>query len=95
MRILGTSLGYAKYARVAAEVFGKVWTRMGRSDEKLIKHKIWDLEIQHRDLDQTVITLDASGNVDQLLLRRMKLRKLNLKDQITKLKSQPIPDLNA
>ncbi|MGB0635948.1 MAG: YdcH family protein [Gammaproteobacteria bacterium] len=68
---------------------------MGRSDEKLIKHKIWGLEIQHRDLDQTVITLDASGNVDQLLLRRMKLRKLNLKDQITKLKSQLIPDLNA
>ena len=68
---------------------------MGRSDEKLIKHKIWGREIQHRDLDQTVITLDASGNVDQLLLRRMKLRKLNLKDQITKLKSQLIPDLNA
>jgi len=28
-------------------------------------------------------------------LKRMKLRKLNLKDQITKLKSQLIPDLNA
>ena len=68
---------------------------MGRNDEKLIKHKIWGLEIQHRDLDQTIITLDASGNADQLLVRRMKLRKLNLKDQITKLKSQLIPNLNA
>ena len=58
---------------------------MGRNDVKLIKHKIWDLEIQHRDLDQTVITLDASGNADLILIRRKKLRKLDRKDQHIKL----------
>jgi len=68
---------------------------MDENEKKLAEHKIWDLGIQHRDLDQTIIALESNGDADQLLIRRMKLRKLNLKDQITKLKSQLIPDLNA
>lgn len=69
--------------------------KMNETEQKLTGHKIWDLEIQHKDLDQAITALDATGNVDQLLIRRMKLRKLSLKDQITRLKSKLIPDLNA
>ena len=42
-----------------------------------------------------VNTLANRIDVDQLLLRRMKKRKLQLKDQIARLKSQLIPDLDA
>jgi hypothetical protein len=62
---------------------------------KSIQGRILELQTEHRDLDQVVATLSLSGNVDQLLLRRMKIRKLQLKDQIARLKSKLIPDLDA
>lgn len=62
---------------------------------KSIQGHILELQTEHRDLDQVVATLSLSGNVDQLLLRRMKIRKLQLKDQIARLKSKLIPDLDA
>jgi hypothetical protein len=62
---------------------------------KSIQGLILELQSEHRDLDQVVATLSHSGSVDQLLLRRMKIRKLQLKDQISRLKSKLIPDLDA
>ncbi len=54
-----------------------------------------ELRIEHRDLDDVIIRLNADSNVDQLRLRRLKKRKLQLKDLIAKLESELIPDLNA
>ena len=64
-------------------------------ETKSIQRRILELQTEHRDLDEVVTTLSNRLDVDQLLLRRMKKRKLQLKDQIARLKSQLIPDLDA
>ena len=64
-------------------------------ETKSIQRCILELQTEHRDLDEVVNTLSNRIDVDQLLLRRMKKRKLQLKDQIARLKSQLIPDLDA
>ena len=57
--------------------------------------KLKELRLAHRTLDEEIAELTASHAADQLELRRMKKRKLHLKDMITRLESQLIPDLNA
>jgi hypothetical protein len=64
-------------------------------ETKSIQRRILELQTEHRDLDEVVNTLSNRIDVDQLLLRRMKKRKLQLKDQIARWKSQLIPDLDA
>lgn len=60
-----------------------------------IAQRLVDLRIQHRDLDEVISVMSQQPSVDQLLLRRLKKRKLVLKDTIAKLESQLIPDLDA
>lgn len=57
--------------------------------------KLRQLRIEHRDLDEVISRLSMDIHVDELQLKRLKKRKLNIKDQITKLESERIPDLNA
>ncbi len=68
---------------------------MAYTEEKSIQRRILELQTEHRDLDKVVKKLSESSDVDQLMLRRLKKRKLQLKDQITRLKSKLIPDLDA
>ena len=58
-------------------------------------HRLRLLRIEHRDLDDVISRLQLDYGVDQLQLKRLKKRKLLLKDQITRLESEQIPDLNA
>ena len=53
------------------------------------------LRIEHRDLDEVIARLSLDMHIDELQLKRLKKRKLVLKDQILMLESQLIPDLNA
>ena len=57
--------------------------------------RLRQLRIEHRDLDDVIHRLQLDLYVDQVQLRRLKKRKLLLKDQIARLESQLIPDLNA
>lgn len=57
--------------------------------------RLRELRIGHRDLDDLIDRLSEDPLVDQLRLRRLKKRKLQLKDMITRLESELIPDLNA
>jgi hypothetical protein len=57
--------------------------------------RLRELRIEHRDLDDVISRLTMDLYVDELQLRRLKKRKLLLKDQIARLESQLIPDLNA
>ena len=54
-----------------------------------------ELRVAHRELDQLIERLALDLSVDQLYLRRLKKRKLQLKDTIAKLESALIPDLHA
>ncbi len=54
-----------------------------------------ELRVSHRDLDYLIDRLQHDPMVDQLRIRRLKKRKLVLKDMITTLESELIPDLDA
>jgi hypothetical protein len=66
-------------------------------DRELFRNieKLRQLRIEHRDLDQIIARLALDIHVDEVQMRRLKKRKLMLKDQIARLESQSIPDLNA
>jgi hypothetical protein len=66
-------------------------------DRELFRNmeKLRALRIEHRDLDEVISRLSMDIHIDELQLKRLKKRKLALKDQILKLESQLIPDLNA
>ena len=50
---------------------------------------------EHADLDAAISTLAASGLADQMLLQRLKKRKLALKDRIVQLENLLLPDIIA
>ncbi len=68
---------------------------MDNLDPGLIALKLAELRIEHRDLDDAISRLVGKPGVDDLQLRRMKKRKLQIKDVISKLESRLIPDMDA
>ncbi len=50
---------------------------------------------EHQDLDQAIQALMALAPMDQLQLRRLKKKKLTLKDQIKALEDRLFPDIIA
>ena len=60
-----------------------------------IEQRIIELQVEHRDLDQVIDHLIEEPVHDQLQLRRLKKRKLQLKDTITLLQQQLMPDIPA
>jgi len=73
-----------------AEIEDNVDRELFRNVEKLRQ-----LRIEHRDLDDVISRLTLDIHTNELQLKKLKKRKLMLKDQITRLESQLIPDLNA
>ena len=64
-------------------------------ERALIEARIVALEIEHHDLDDVIARLAGHPSQDQLQLRRLKKRKLHLKDTIARLKDRLIPDILA
>ena len=54
--------------------------------------RVVDLRQQHRDLDEAIARLQADIQADELTLKRLKKRKLLLKDRIAWLENALIPD---
>jgi len=68
---------------------------MSKTSAEDIRRRIIELEVEHRDLDSVIDMLSRDGRPEELQLRRLKKRKLQLKDHITLLKMQLIPDIPA
>jgi hypothetical protein len=64
-------------------------------DPAAIVRKITELKIEHRDLDVAISNMPLGLGCDELQLKRMKKRKLRLKDMIAYLENKLIPDLDA
>jgi hypothetical protein len=60
-----------------------------------IEARILALETEHHDLDDVIARLGGSPLQDQLQLRRLKKKKLLLKDLIARLRDRLIPDIIA
>ena len=57
-----------------------------------IAQRVIELKLEHRDLDVAIARLQADAEADELAVKRLKKRKLQLKDSIAKLESALIPD---
>ncbi len=65
------------------------------TDAQQIRTQVIELEIEHRDLDDVISRMSTAPDRDELQLRRLKKRKLQLKDQIIRLKMMLVPDIPA
>ena len=63
-------------------------------EQEEIKRRIIELQIEHRDLDEAIDRLNDIG-VDDLALRRMKKRKLQIRDSVSRLEMGLVPDIPA
>jgi hypothetical protein len=70
-------------------------TGMDKREFETLTLKLMELKVEHRDLDEVIDQYMLSGQANDLLLKRLKKRKLQLKDFIARIESRLIPDLNA
>jgi len=64
-------------------------------DVNALKAKLAALTSEHRDLDDVIARIAERLPFDQLQIQRLKKRKLMLKDQISKIESELLPDIIA
>ena len=60
-----------------------------------LEFKLIELKAEHRRLDDAITRMGEQVPIDQLLVQRLKKRKLQLKDAITHLQAQLVPDIIA
>jgi hypothetical protein len=60
-----------------------------------IVQKLIELKNEHRELDEIIDVLIRSGEVDELKIKRLKKRKLRIKDMVMAYEDMLIPDIDA
>lgn len=60
-----------------------------------VRAQLHELQVEHRDLDQVINHLIDNPSPEDLLIRRLKKRKLLLKDRILQLEEMLVPDIPA
>jgi len=68
---------------------------IGNPERVALQERIVELKMEHRDLDAAIERLEADQAHDELQIRRLKRRKLLLKDQIQKIIDKLIPPIIA
>jgi hypothetical protein len=68
---------------------------MKRIDEREFRDELVKLRAEHRELDDQIIMLEEMASADQLLVKRLKKKKLAIKDRMTLIEDQLLPDIIA
>ena len=68
---------------------------MQQRDDRELREKLVNLRDQHRALDLEIVSLERNPDADQLTIKRLKKKKLQVKDQITDVEDQLTPDIIA
>jgi hypothetical protein len=68
---------------------------MQRRDERELRDELVNLRAEHRQLDSEIVALENNPTADQLLVKRLKKKKLILKDRITSIEDRLLPDIIA
>ncbi len=63
--------------------------------EEVLRVKLEVLRREHRDLDEAIAAMHARGTGDELAMKRLKKRKLVLKDAIARIEDELTPDIIA
>lgn len=56
------------------------------------QRRLIELRIEHADLDASIDRLSHASELDELMLRRLKKRRLALRDEIARLERELTPD---
>ncbi len=64
-------------------------------DMERLRRQLAELKSAHRDLDDVIANIGEAAPFDQIQIKRLKKRKLMLKDQITQIESRLLPDIIA
>lgn len=68
---------------------------MDQADEQELRERLGELRAEHRELDSRILALEATSPFDQISIRRLKKRKLELRDLIASLEDRLFPDIIA
>jgi hypothetical protein len=60
-----------------------------------LRQTLAELKQEHRDLDAAIQALEQSVRSDQLQIKRLKKKKLSLKDEIAQVEDELLPDIIA
>lgn len=64
-------------------------------EEQELRQTLFRLKQEHRDLDDAIAALQSTMSPDQLQLKRLKKKKLNLRDSIIDIEDNLFPDIIA
>jgi hypothetical protein len=68
---------------------------MDLEETERLRQKLAELKTEHRDLDDVIARIAETVPFDQIQIKRLKKRKLLLKDQIAQIESELLPDIIA
>ena len=80
---------------ILGEIIWECYRTVGHAETVRVLDRLKELRVNHRDLDYLIDSLSHDPMVDQLRIRRLKKRRLILKDMISALESELIPDMDA
>lgn len=69
--------------------------RLSEEEIEQVKSHLAEMKLEHGDLDQIIERMTRDTTVEELHIKRLKKRKLYLKDQIADLENELIPDILA
>jgi hypothetical protein len=68
---------------------------MTEQEEQELRQTLAQLKEEHRDLDDAIMALEGMPSPDHLQIKRLKKRKLYLRDRIREIDDQILPDIIA
>jgi hypothetical protein len=68
---------------------------MQRTNDTELRELLVRLKAEHRELDAEIMALETAGSGDLFTIKRLKKRKLSLKDRISAVEDQLFPDIIA
>ena len=69
--------------------------KVSMQTEEVLRVELEFFRQEHRDLDQAFVALSNTATADRLMIQRLKKKKLQLKDKITRLEDRLTPDIIA
>jgi hypothetical protein len=64
-------------------------------EQRMLRETLSQLKQEHRDLDAAILALEQAVRADQLQIKRLKKKKLSLKDEIARVEDELLPDIIA
>jgi hypothetical protein len=68
---------------------------MTNNRDQRLRQALAQLKQEHRDLDTEIQVLEQSVRADQLQIKRLKKKKLVVKDEIARVEDELLPDIIA